>query len=811
MGLSEKLELIISADTKGAIAGLNSVGAAAGDVGKQSSKLDKAGVSMTRMGAAAVAGAAVAGAGLYSLASSASAYGEQVSRASKTFGDDAVPALEEFASAAAETAGISKTLGLQTANEFAALGKAAGLSGDDLVDFSTDMVQSAGDMASFVDIPVEEAITVIGSAMRGESEPIAKYGVDMKEAALQAEAVRIGLVSTEGPLSEQNKRLARNSILLEEGKAWAGDFVDTSDGLGNSQKRLAAEFDNVKVALGDGVLPFAEAGIGIVGGLAEKFSDLGPDAQGVIGKFAAMATVGVGLLGTMSFIGGQAIKMGDRFRPMGADGKRAFSKIGKGAVGASAAIGAAGVAYAIYEIGRAIESATEDTLGFSTALSDAAAAGAADDYDALAVSLGEAAESTEGLFDKVGDAITLNSGYKVSINDTVIELDALGQALGKAADEDPEGYRAWVAAFEDGKFAIEGMGPNTEEVANSLSKLDGIVAPHAKSLKSQATAAQASAEAESDLSAAMDDVGASTDDASGALDAYSDALTATLDPLFGAVDAIQGVHDAQIDTMESQAEINKLQSEGKQGTEEYAEAVRKLEDADRAQVDAAYDQEKAFINLKKAVADGGASVEDATTMLDAWVDSGAITVDQARSVTDEFGNVSAAADITGSKKPVVTVGIKPESFWSGAGEVDRKGFDGKGVAVGADAADWWSQSRTIDGWQFRKKQITISYNQADLNRFRAAGELHGGAAATSPNNSYIVGDQGPELFTPGPGGGSVTPNHMLGNYTAGGGGGGSVVNVNVTAGIATNPAETGRAVVDALRAYERSNGKHWRN
>lgn len=66
------------------------------------------------------------------------------------------------------------------------------------------------------------------------------------------------------------------------------------------------------------------------------------------------------------------------------------------------------------------------------------------------------------------------------------------------------------------------------------------------------------------------------------------------------------------------------------------------------------------------------------------------------------------------------------------------------------------------------------------------------------NSPYIVGEQGPELFVPGASG-SIVPNHALG------GGGNITVVVN-----ALDPQAAGRAVVDAIRSYERSNGKGWR-
>ena len=67
--------------------------------------------------------------------------------------------------------------------------------------------------------------------------------------------------------------------------------------------------------------------------------------------------------------------------------------------------------------------------------------------------------------------------------------------------------------------------------------------------------------------------------------------------------------------------------------------------------------------------------------------------------------------------------------------------------------------------------------------FKAAG------GPVTSGTSYIVGEQGPELFTPGRNG-SITPNHALG------GGGGAVINLTVNGAI--DPEGTARAIINVL-------------
>lgn len=84
----------------------------------------------------------------------------------------------------------------------------------------------------------------------------------------------------------------------------------------------------------------------------------------------------------------------------------------------------------------------------------------------------------------------------------------------------------------------------------------------------------------------------------------------------------------------------------------------------------------------------------------------------------------------------------------------------------------------------------------DLNPFRAAG---GPVAA---GGGYIVGENGPEWFSPGSSG-TIIPNHALG-----GGGNSYSIMVNVAPG--GDLGEAGRQMVDAIRVYEQRNGSGWR-
>ena len=117
------------------------------------------------------------------------------------------------------------------------------------------MVQLAADLGSFNNTSTDDAIQAIGAALRGESEPIRRYGVLLDDATLKAEALTKGLYDGKGALEPASRALSAYSVILKQTTSAQGDFAKTSDGLANSKKILNAELDNAKSLIGQELLP----------------------------------------------------------------------------------------------------------------------------------------------------------------------------------------------------------------------------------------------------------------------------------------------------------------------------------------------------------------------------------------------------------------------------------------------------------------------------------------------------------------------------------------------------------------------------
>ena len=208
-------------------------------------------------------GVAAAGLGAFTVAAvkgvqAASNLEETVNKSNVIFGS-AAGAVQAFAQQAATSLGQSEQSALDAAATFGVFGKAAGLTGADLAKFSIDFTGLASDLASFNNTSPEEAILAIGAALRGESEPLRRYGVLLDDAALREEALKLGIVSTtKDALTPQQRVLAAQALIYAQTSDAQGDFARTSEGLANSQRIVSAQVANLSATFGRMFLPVVQ-------------------------------------------------------------------------------------------------------------------------------------------------------------------------------------------------------------------------------------------------------------------------------------------------------------------------------------------------------------------------------------------------------------------------------------------------------------------------------------------------------------------------------------------------------------------------
>lgn len=236
--------------------------------------------SVVRAGAL-VAAAAIAGisAAIYTVGrdsiKAATEYEDVAAAVGQIFGE-ASQGIRDFAKEAPTLLGQSQNAFLGAVKQFGVFGQAAGLAEKDNAAFAKQLAILATDLRSFNGGTVEEAIAAIGSGLRGESEPLKRYGVFLDDAALKAEALAIGIYDGNGPLTAQQKILAANSTLLKQTSIQQGDFARTQDSMANSAEKLNAQLDDVRLTIGNALIPVLQP---VVEDLAAMFDNMKDDPE----------------------------------------------------------------------------------------------------------------------------------------------------------------------------------------------------------------------------------------------------------------------------------------------------------------------------------------------------------------------------------------------------------------------------------------------------------------------------------------------------------------------------------------------------
>jgi len=180
--------------------------------------------------------------------------GESQNAVTKVFGKSAGE-IERFSQRAAKEVGLSARAFNEMATPLGAMLKNAGLGMGVVTDSTIDLTQRASDMASVFNTDVSTALEAIQAGLRGESDPLEKFGVGLSAVKVEAEAMAMSGKKNAKALTDQEKMLARVNLIMKQTKDTAGDFKDTSDGLANSTRIQAAQTEDLQAKIGTKMVP----------------------------------------------------------------------------------------------------------------------------------------------------------------------------------------------------------------------------------------------------------------------------------------------------------------------------------------------------------------------------------------------------------------------------------------------------------------------------------------------------------------------------------------------------------------------------
>jgi len=225
-----------------------------GSIGKAAVK------ALAGVAAAAIAvGGAVVGM-VTSTIGPASDLNETISKTQVVFEDQA-DAVIAFGENAALSLGMSENAALSAAGTYGNLFRSMGIGLDTSADMSMNLIQLAGDLASFNNMDPTEVLDKLRTGISGETEPLKTLGININQVMLQEKAMELGLWDGTGTIDAAAKAQASYALILEQTTLAQGDFERTSDGLANQQRIMNALWENAKATLGTAFLPVVTTGV----------------------------------------------------------------------------------------------------------------------------------------------------------------------------------------------------------------------------------------------------------------------------------------------------------------------------------------------------------------------------------------------------------------------------------------------------------------------------------------------------------------------------------------------------------------------
>ena len=230
----------------------------------------------------AVVGAGIAGATalLGNAVMSASNFEAEFEGVNQVF-KEAAGSVQAFAEAAAQTAGLSATEALRASKTFGLFATSAGLGAAEAATFATSLVQLAGDLGSFNDLPTADALAAIQSGLQGQAEPLTKYGIFLTDLSLKQALFNATGEKVTGTLTAQQKMVAAYSQIFADTTVQQGDFVKYQDTLGNQLKEVGADFQNLTRDIGMMLIPVITEAMPVIKAMA---TEIGEKLKAAIGS-----------------------------------------------------------------------------------------------------------------------------------------------------------------------------------------------------------------------------------------------------------------------------------------------------------------------------------------------------------------------------------------------------------------------------------------------------------------------------------------------------------------------------------------------
>ena len=713
--------------------------------------------------------------------------------------EDASGAVNEFTKNSADLVGMSENASRTITSRLGASLKGFGMSTEEAASQAINLTKTGADLAATLGGKTDDAVNALGSALRGEYDPLERFGIALKASEVNAKAVSMGLASSESDVTAYAKGQATLALITERSAFAQGQFGREADTAQGQAQRAQAKTEDAAASLGKSLLPIYTKLQETIGFVADAFSALPGPAQTAVLGFAGVIAIGPSIvegfklaMKAVSTLVTAVLDAGTK--AVSTQGAIASMNISTQAAGSTAAAATGGMAL----LGPAVLA-----VGAAAVVGGIAYKRYADEQAAVKKDI----EALIPTFDKLTGAFTANTETSLAAQlASKKQLDNLSRA-GISVSQ-------FTDVIDDNRDALVKQG----EVEDILKGNWGD-----KEYKRRTQAVR--------------DLGGSQNELIARLLETETADSGLIKTLYNGIDAynqnLEAVREANIqkglskgitlDAATAEADLSAEIEKSKDKIKDLIDATKELYGTRLSNEEAEIATRKALKEYNESLTDGGLSADDRRLKeieliktMEKQAEEFAKLVGVQKLAKDETYSGGEAALVQAAKLGELAATLAPDS-------PVRKHLQGLAYDLLTTASidpvvklrvEMDEALKKIRAFLGLSADAVVSYDE--LMAFSA--NYPDKKATGGPVNSgtpYIVGEKGPELFVPS-GYGRImdafsTSKALLGNAGGSMGGGGGNVTINVSVAPTADKAAIGQTIVEAISSFERRSGTGWRS
>lgn len=261
----QAIKISVTADTQKFRSELGKVGQAQGGIGKLKQSFSALGVGMKGLAAGAIGFGATAAFALGKQAVGAASNLQQSMGAVDDVFKSSAKQVHAYAQKAADAVGLSRNQYNEMATLIGTQLKNGGTAANQLADQANKVIKIGADLSAQFGGNTKDAVDALSAALKGERDPIEKYGISLTQNAIDAEAAALGYKKVNGQLTTQATQAATLSLIQKQSADSTGKFARETDTLAHKQQVLSAKWEDAKAKLGNMLLPIVTKVVGFIG------------------------------------------------------------------------------------------------------------------------------------------------------------------------------------------------------------------------------------------------------------------------------------------------------------------------------------------------------------------------------------------------------------------------------------------------------------------------------------------------------------------------------------------------------------------